>query len=160
MRSSFEFRVSSFEKKLVSALLLFLLALPLTGAGPDRFNSLGHRMMCSCGCGQVLLECNHVGCPRSDGMRNELVAGIQRGDSDDLVLQGFVQKYGATILAAPTTTGFNRVAWVMPFLALAVGLSLAIFFIRRWGKMRAAASPSATPIDRSYREQARRETEL
>jgi cytochrome c-type biogenesis protein CcmH/NrfF len=53
-------------------------------------------------------------------MRNELAAGIQRGDSDDLVLQAFVQKYGATILAAPTTTGFNRVAWVMPYLALAV----------------------------------------
>ena len=160
MKGSFEFRVSSFEKKLVSAFLLLLLTLPLTGAGTDRFNSLGHRMICSCGCGQVLLECNHVGCPRSDGMRNELAAGIQRGDSDDLVLQGFVQKYGATILAAPTTTGFNRIAWVMPFLALAIGFSLAIFFIRRWGKMRAAATPSTTPIDPSFREQARRETEL
>ncbi len=160
MKGSFQFRVLSFEKKLLSSLLLFLLSLPLTGAGTDRFNTLGHRMMCSCGCGQILLECNHVGCPRSDGMRNELAAGIQRGDSDDLVLQGFVQKYGDTILAAPTATGFNRVAWVMPFLALAVGLSLAIFFIRRWGRMRAAAPPSSLPGDPMYREQARRETEL
>jgi cytochrome c-type biogenesis protein CcmH len=93
-------------------------------------------------------------------MRNELIAGIQRGDSDDLVLQGFVQKYGATILAAPTTKGFNRVAWVMPYFALAVGLSLAIFFIRRWGRMRAATTPSISPVDPSFREQARRETEL
>lgn len=160
MESSFEFGVASFKTKLASALLLVLLALPLTGAGPDRFNSLGHRMMCSCGCGQILLECNHVGCPRSDGMRNELAAGIQRGDSDDLVLQAFVQKYGATILAAPTTTGFNRVAWVMPYLALAVGLSLAIFFIRRWGKIRGASPLSVPPADASFREQARRETEL
>ena len=160
MNGSFEFQVSSFEKKLAAALLLILLALPLTGAGPDRFNTLGHRMMCSCGCGQVLLECNHVGCPRSDGMRNELAAGIQRGDSDDLVLQSFVQKYGATILAAPTTTGFNRVAWVMPFLALAAGLSVAIFFIRRWGKMRAGSAPPIVATDPAFREQARRETEL
>src|SRR4051812_37410909 len=159
MKSSFEFRVSIF-KKLPAALLLILLVLPLTGADAGRFNTLGHRMMCSCGCGQVLLECNHVGCPRSDGMRNELAAGIQRGDSDDLVLQSFVQKYGAAILAAPTTTGFNRVAWLMPFLALAAGLSLAIFFIKRWGKMRAAGTPVATPTDSSFREQARRETEL
>jgi cytochrome c-type biogenesis protein CcmH len=93
-------------------------------------------------------------------MRNELAAGIQRGDSDDLVLQAFVQKYGATILAAPTTTGFNRVAWVMPYLALAVGLSLAIFFIRRWGKMRVSSPLSVPPADESFREQARRETEL
>ena len=160
MKGSFEFRVSGFEKKLVSAFVLLLVTLPLTGAGTDRFNTLGHRMMCSCGCGQVLLECNHVGCPRSDGMRNELAAGIQRGDSDDLVLQGFVQKYGATILAAPTTTGFNRIAWIMPFLALAIGLALAIFFIRRWGKVRATSSSLSTPVDAGFREQARRETEL
>jgi cytochrome c-type biogenesis protein CcmH/NrfF len=160
MENSFDCRVPSFQKRLISGLLLLLLVLPLAGAGTDRFNTLGHRMMCSCGCGQVLLECNHVGCPRSDGMRNELAAGIQRGDSDDLVLQGFVQKYGATILAAPTTTGFNRVAWVMPFLALVIGFSIAIFFIRRWGKMRAAATPAQVAIDPSFREQARRETEL
>src|SRR5437879_357410 len=133
-----------------------MLVLPLTGAGADRFNALGHRMMCSCGCGQVLLECNHVGCPRSDGMRNELAAGIERGDSDDLVLQAFVQKYGATILAAPTTTGFNRVAWVMPFFALAFGLLVAIFFIRRWGKMRAATTSRPIAVDTRFREQARR----
>ena len=93
-------------------------------------------------------------------MRNELAAGIERGDSDDLVLQSFVQKYGATILAAPTTTGFNRVAWVMPFLALAAGLSVAIFFIRRWGKMRASETSTPSAIDPTFREQARRETEL
>ena len=150
----------SFRVRVIACLVGLVLVLPLTGAGPDRFNTLGHRMMCSCGCGQVLLECNHVGCPRSDGMRIELAAGIQRGDSDDLVLQGFVQKYGPTILAAPTTSGFNRVAWVMPFLALGLGLTAAIFFIRRWGKMRSAAAESSLPVDPIFREQARRETEL
>jgi cytochrome c-type biogenesis protein CcmH/NrfF len=159
LKSSFEFRVSSFDKKLAAICFVLLLALPLTGAGADRFNTLGHRLMCSCGCGQVLLECNHVGCPRSDGMRNELAAGIQRGDSDDLVLQSFVQKYGATILAAPTATGFNRVAWVMPFAALAFGLAAAIFFIRRWGSRRAGGLP-AIAVHGPYQEKVRRETEL
>ena len=78
--------------------------------------------MCVCGCNQVLLECNHVGCTYSDRMRDELAAEFDRGDSDDLVLQAFVQKYGPTVLAAPTTTGFNRVAWIMPYLALVLGL--------------------------------------
>ena len=57
--------------------------------------------MCICGCGQILLECNHVGCPDSDGMRNELMTAVSRGDSDSLVEQAFVQKYGPTVLAAP-----------------------------------------------------------
>jgi cytochrome c-type biogenesis protein CcmH/NrfF len=159
MLRSFQLPVPSSHRKLITALLLLIFVLPLTGAGSDRFGTLGHRLMCSCGCGQVLLECNHVGCPRSDGMRNELAAGIDRGDSDDLVLQSFVQKYGATILAAPTTTGFNRIAWIMPFVALAFGLVLAIFFIRRWGKQRSAITP-ALVTNNPYQEQARRETEL
>jgi cytochrome c-type biogenesis protein CcmH/NrfF len=145
--------------RILGCLLGLALVLPLTGATPDRFGTLGHRLMCSCGCGQVLLECNHVGCPRSDGMRNELSAGIQRGDSDDLVLQSFVQKYGATILAAPTATGFNRVAWVMPFAALVFGLLTAIFFIRRWGSRR-SGDKSAVAAHSPYQEQVRRETEL
>ena len=32
-------------------------------------NDLGHRLMCTCGCAQLLGECNHVGCPES-GRRN------------------------------------------------------------------------------------------
>ena len=56
-----------------------------------RFNELGHQLMCICSCGQILLECNHVGCPSSDGMRNELMAAVSRGDSDSLVEQSFVQ---------------------------------------------------------------------
>ena len=86
------------------------------GAGDDpRFDKLGHKMMCACGCRQILLECNHVGCSYSDRMRDELQTALTRGDSDDLVLQAFVQKYGPTVLAAPPATGFNLVAWVMPF---------------------------------------------
>ncbi len=112
----------------VIAVMLFM------GAGDDssRFNKIGHRMMCTCGCGQVLLECNHVGCQSSDKMRNQLMAALDRGDNDDLVLQGFVQNYGPTVIAAPTGTGFNIVAWVMPFAALAFGLAFVVFVVRSW----------------------------
>ena len=88
--------------------------------------------MCMCGCNQVLLECNHVGCPYSDRMRNELMAAIQRGDSDNLVLQSFVQKYGNTVLAAPTTSGFNRIAWIMPFVIFTLGISGVVILVRVW----------------------------
>ena len=96
--------------------LLAVIAVLFLGADTDaRFNKLGHQMMCMCGCNQILLECNHVGCTYSDRMRNELTAGLERGDSDSLVLQSFVQKYGNTVLAAPTSSGFNVVAWITPF---------------------------------------------
>src|SRR3954471_9729335 len=89
-------------------LALFVFGTLGSDASQQRFEKLGHRMMCSCGCNQVLLECNHVGCPASDGMRKELIAGMTKSSNDDAVLDVFVQKYGPIILAAPTMTGFNR----------------------------------------------------
>lgn len=130
-----------------------------------RFTSLGHKLMCVCGCSQVLLECNHVGCTYSDRMRGELMAGIDRGENDDLALQDFVQKYGPTVLAAPTATGFNRVAWIMPFLALVLGVMTTIFIVLAWRKRPALAAPggvlpvSGAELER-FRTQARKDTDL
>ena len=36
--------------------------------GASNFDRLGHQLVCQCGCGQILLECNHVGCPVSGPM--------------------------------------------------------------------------------------------
>jgi cytochrome c-type biogenesis protein CcmH len=130
-----------------------------------RFNEIGHQMMCICGCNQILLECNHVGCPASDGMRNELIAAVTRGDSDSLVEQGFVQKYGPTVLAAPTARGFDRVAYIMPFVALILGFGLIVLVIRAWKNRPAPAlADGLRPVRgaelEQFRDQARKETDL
>jgi len=147
--------------------VLIIAVVVLAGAGDDsaRFNDLGHRLMCACGCRQILLECNHVGCGYSDRMRAELVAAVDRGDNDDLTLQSFVQKYGPTVLAAPTKTGFDRVAWVTPYVALILGLTLVGFIVRAW-RSRPLLKPADLPAPvegpelEHFREQARRETEV
>jgi cytochrome c-type biogenesis protein CcmH len=148
---------------LISALAFFALGADSTN---QRFEKVGHELMCSCGCNQVLLECNHVGCPSSDGMRNELMAGITGSSDNKAVLQTFVDKYGPTILAAPTMVGFNRVAWITPFAVFVLGIGLAIFVVRNW-KLRPASAPhslthhaSTGDAMRSFRERARKETEL
>jgi cytochrome c-type biogenesis protein CcmH/NrfF len=51
---------------------------------------------------------------------------MDRGDSDSLVLQSFVQKYGNTVLSAPTSSGFNVVAWIMPFAVFAAASVLTV----------------------------------
>jgi cytochrome c-type biogenesis protein CcmH len=149
--------------------LLCLAVFAFLGAGDEsaRFNSLGHKLMCVCGCSQILLECNHVGCTYSDRMRGELMAGLDRGENDDLTLQDFVQKYGPTVLAAPTATGFNRVAWVMPFLALVLGLTTTIFIVVSWkgrgpgdGGSGAVGGSSGDPELDRFRDQARKDTEI
>src|SRR4029077_1684875 len=122
------------RKQILHCALLALAVFTLAGAGDPatRFNEIGHQLMCICSCNQILLECNHVGCPSSDGMRNELMVAVNRGDSDSLVEQSFVQKYGPTVLAALTATGFDRTAWIVPFVALGMGLGVVVLVIRAW----------------------------
>jgi cytochrome c-type biogenesis protein CcmH len=154
--------------RLKRAAVLFLtvaFAVTLLGASGDapRFYDLGHRMMCVCGCNQVLLECNHVGCQYSDGMREQLLAKVRKDSSDDSVLQSFVQEYGTTVLAAPTTRGFDKLAWVMPFAVFFAGSFTAAAVIRNW-KSRApldgASTHASQEVVDKFREQARKETEL
>jgi cytochrome c-type biogenesis protein CcmH len=160
-------RSTQLLRRLLHCGLLGLVVCAVAGAGDPatRFNELGHQMMCICGCNQILLECNHVGCPDSDGMRNELMTAVERGDSDSLVEQSFVQKYGPTVLAAPTNTGFDRTAWIVPFVALALGLSFVVLVVRAWKNRPAPAiADGLRPIRgaelEQFRDQARKDTDL
>jgi len=148
-------------------ILLTLAVFTLLGAGDEsaRVNDLGHRMMCVCGCNQILLECNHVGCAYSERMRAELIAAVDRGDNDDLTLQSFVQKYGTTVMAAPTKTGFNRVAWIMPYLVLVLGLVMVTAIVRVWRSRPLVLPAGAVGAVHGaelehFRAQARKDTEI
>ncbi|MCU1286589.1 MAG: hypothetical protein JWO13_2939 [Acidobacteriales bacterium] len=154
------------HRRLASVILVVLLALFTVGADNinQRFEKTGHELMCTCGCNQILLECNHVGCPSSDGMRNELMAGVKANVNDDTVLQTFVAKYGPTVLAAPTLVGFDRVAWITPYAVFLFGIGLTILIVRNWKHMpkptHAAGTPEMTDTLKSFRDRAREETEL
>jgi cytochrome c-type biogenesis protein CcmH len=160
-------RTQTSIRRWLQAATLAVAVVVFMGAGDDspRFKDLGHRMMCTCGCGQVLLECNHVGCQSSEKMRNQLLAALDKGNNDDLILQGFVQEYGPTVIAAPTATGFNRVAWIMPFLVLALGIAFAVYIVRSWKNRPEPALadgiviPSGSELD-EFRQKARKETDL
>jgi len=97
-----------------------------------RMDNLGHRLMCTCGCAQLLGECDHVGCPSRGEEMAELATAIQNGEGDDQILNAFAVKYGATVLAAPRTEGFDLVAWIAPFAVFAAALLGTILLVRRW----------------------------
>ncbi len=144
-----------------------LLAVVMLGAdNPEgRFNRLGHNMICMCGCGQILLECNHVGCPVSPKMIDELQTQVGTGLPQEGVFNWFVAKYGAVVLASPSRGGFDRVAWIMPLgvtvmATLGTGL-LVRLWTRRRGPQVAVAGPHmpGTIEHSSVRDRIRRETE-
>jgi cytochrome c-type biogenesis protein CcmH len=150
--------------RLLPALLVAALAAGSLGAADTavRYNELGHQMMCVCSCAQILIECNHVGCPDSDGMLHMLRTSLASGGSDRSILEAFQAKYGPTVLAAPMLTSFNKVAWVVPPAVLAFGLVGAILLIRRWrlAHVDAPHRVHLSPVQAAARERIRRETEL
>ena len=154
-------------KRRLQISFIVLLAFLTLGADPKlkRFEKIGHELVCTCGCNQILLECNHVGCGSSEGMRQDLMARLDKGETNDQILAAFSDKFGPTVLAAPTTKGFNLVAWITPFVVLSIGIFMAIFFVRRWAGRNtvqpAAAVQAATPAEiDSLRLKARQETEI
>jgi len=125
-----------------------------------RLNDLSHRLMCQCGCAQLLGECDHMGCPSREPEMAELKAAIAAGLSDKEIFAAFSAKYGAVVLAAPTTHGFDLVAWIAPFAVFAAALLGTILLVRRWtiGKSEAAAQTDDPAMD-ELREKIRRETD-
>jgi cytochrome c-type biogenesis protein CcmH/NrfF len=126
-----------------------------------RFDKDSHEMMCVCSCNQLLGECNHVGCPDSEGMRAQLAASIARGDSDDAIFHQFQEQYGPVVLAAPRFTMFNHVAWIVPPLMLLLGIGGVLLIVRNW-KLRTVPMPAIpdTPAFTSTRDRIRRETQI
>jgi len=147
-------------KGLHAALLSLAVCFSLGGTdASSRFDKLNHRLMCTCGCNELLGECNHVSCPMSGPELDELRSGMASGSTDKEILTSFAARYGATVLAAPTTHGFDLVAWIAPFAVFAAALLGTILLVRRWtaGKTAPPVYPQDTAMD-AIREQIRRET--
>jgi cytochrome c-type biogenesis protein CcmH len=129
----------------------------------ERAKRIGKRLMCMCGCNQVLVECNHVGCSMSTAMLQKLDERIARNEPDDLILQSFIQEYGQKVLSQPPSSGFGLSAWVMPFAVALAGFLVIGVVLKRWRRQTvatAAATPAGTPeISAELLERARQETE-
>jgi cytochrome c-type biogenesis protein CcmH/NrfF len=128
-----------------------------------RYQNLGGKIMCTCSCSQMLLKCNHVGCPNSDTMIRELRANVQSSRNDEEVLNWFRTKWGVTAVVEPSTHGFELLAWVLPAAGLGLGLLLVLLVIRSW-RLRSApvamTDLNLAPELEALRARARRETEL
>ncbi len=158
-------RFTFWMKSSQALLLAVAVCFSVGAASPSgRLVSLDHRLMCTCGCAEILGECNHVGCTESTKELAELRADIAAGQTDQQILDTFVVKYGATVLAAPTTHGFDLVAWIAPFAVFGAALLGTILLVRRWsvGKTQAAAGFEQAiedPAARALRDKIRRETD-
>jgi cytochrome c-type biogenesis protein CcmH len=152
-------------KRILQSLLLPLALVLLMGADNQeaRYQKLGSKIMCTCGCAEMLLQCDHVGCPNSDRMTHELRANVQTMSNDEEVLDWFRRTWGVVAVVEPRTHGFELLAWILPAAGLGLGLLVMVLLLRTW-KMRpapiAAADLNLAPDLEALRDRARRETEI
>jgi cytochrome c-type biogenesis protein CcmF len=104
----------------------------------------GRAIVCMCGtCGRKLVgECE---CGYAAQMREEIATLVKQGKTKPDILAHFVQKYGSQEpLAEPINEGFNRLAWLAPYMAGLAGLGLLVLTARRWTKPAPAAAGVST----------------
>jgi cytochrome c-type biogenesis protein CcmH len=171
------------KRRLAEILLLCCAVTLLMGADTQnaRYERVGSKIMCTCGCAQMLLKCNHIGCPNSDRMIRELraltgttidvggsggssqIAKLKPESDDEKVLQWFRENWGVTAVVEPATHGFELLAWIAPFAALGLGLLLVVVVVRLWRSRQAQTAPAGMPLDphlEALRARARQETEI
>ncbi len=112
--------------------------------------AIEHKIRCTCGCNLDVFTCRTTDftCTTSPAMHRMVLARLGAGMTEAQVLASFQQQYGEMIFMAPPKHGFNWLAYVMPYVGLAVGFGLVGAVGRRWYRARpkpdaAGAAPGA-----------------
>ena len=121
-------------------------------------------LTCQCGCGLTVANCNMPTCSFSVPVRTEIDQMIGKGMGRAQIVAFYRHKYGEKVLSAPTTEGFNLLAWTMPFIALVVGGGFIVFAFGRWQgtapSSPAGSNPAGVPsFDPELRRRLERELE-
>lgn len=128
-------RLAGAAAVLLAAALAGGSSLPAASAA-QRYPRLASKLQCTCGCDTpIMKECETMQCSMKDYINADIVrveTGPMRHEPMSLILQAFEQKYGSRVLLAPPATGFSLVVWIMPIVAVVLGLWLVLFAIRYW----------------------------
>lgn len=127
-----------------------------------RLREIGEKLKCQCegpgGCAYTVGSCNMLHCPFREEINAQVRPYLQAGLSDAVIIDKLKAKYGVMILAAPPAQGFNLLGWLMPFLALVVGLIVIRYVLVRWRRPKpAAAAAGAGPLVEKYRDEMEKE---
>ncbi len=103
-------------------------------------------VMCTCGgCRLSVANCGMMNCHGRDGQQTKIVAHIESGKDHDEIVNAFVGEFGQDILMAPIDRGFNRLAWLFPYLVGASGAVVAGFAAIRWSRRHDSQTDEAPP---------------
>jgi cytochrome c-type biogenesis protein CcmH len=145
------------NRRFLPAVMLFVLAgacLSQTASQlvTPEIRRVGDKLACKCGhCNNTVATCQMLGCGYSTPAREKIAAAQKAGQSDQAIIDGFVKEMGVVALAVPPTEGFTLLAWVMPFVGIALGLVAIFLYWKRFHARAPAAAVAGPAIDENYR---------
>lgn len=111
---------------------------------PDDINRVARQLSCPTCTGINVADCPTETCAQWRAKIGELLA---EGKTDQEILEYFAARYGDHVLQVPPTRGFFLSVWVVPALAILVGLGTLGYLMHRWTKASTAGKTSPTPGD-------------
>jgi cytochrome c-type biogenesis protein CcmH len=131
------------------ALALALLALLLLpgAASALTVNDVAQKVRCPT-CNTPLDVSNS---PLANRMRTYIADRIDRGWSEERIIDGLVAQFGRDVLTTPEKSGFALLAWVIPGIAVVGGLAGLAFVARAWSRRRPAPATAPTISDADLR---------
>lgn len=150
------------KSRLLLALALAAICLPQTATTyvTPEVRRVGDKLACKCGaCNNTVGTCPMLECHYSLPAREKIAQMQKAGASDQSIVDSFVKESGLSALASPPAEGFNLLGWVMPFIALALGLGAVAIWFKRFFRRKSATAPELPEIDRRYQERMDRELE-
>jgi cytochrome c-type biogenesis protein CcmF len=119
---------------------------PIAKSAVER--QLEEEIMCTCGCRLSVANCGMMNCHGREGQREKIAAHLASGKDHDAVIAAFIDEFGEEILMSPVDRGFNRLAWLFPYLVGATGAVAVGVAALRWSRQQAGSSeaqPAADP---------------
>lgn len=119
-------------------------------------------LMCRCGCNLTVHACQgSMTCDVAEKMRADAETKLASGLTVPQVFDAFASDYGEQVLAAPTKSGFNLTAWIVPFVVLGAGAALVTAAVTAWRRPHAAAREDepVPAVDPTYLAAIEREVE-
>ncbi len=78
--------------------------------------------------------------------RAQIKDQLGQGWTDQQVIAYFVAQYGERVLAEPRRSGFTSFVWLLPVVAVLIGLGVLVQLLRTWKNRRLAPAVAAAPI--------------
>jgi cytochrome c-type biogenesis protein CcmH len=93
----------------------------------ERTMELARKLQCPICAGQSVAD-SQVTLARQ--MRDVIEEKVQAGESDQQILDYFVQRYGEDVLSEPPKSGFHLTLWWVPVVGLLAGAGIVVLYLR------------------------------